>query len=192
MVVIGGVIPPDDVPTLKEMGAAAVFLPGTVIAESALDLLAKLRPTRTARHRAGARSTYRHWSRASATGSAPRCRGRSRWSSPRARTTGPRRASCSTELGVHRTRPAATRVGISGVPGVGKSTFIEALGTQADRRRPPGRRARGRPVVGAHRRLRARRQDPDGAAVRRPGRLHPALAGRRHPRRRRPGHRRRR
>jgi methylmalonyl-CoA mutase len=43
MVVIGGVIPPDDVPTLREMGAAAVFLPGTVIAESALDLLAALR-----------------------------------------------------------------------------------------------------------------------------------------------------
>jgi methylmalonyl-CoA mutase len=43
MVVIGGVIPPDDVPTLKEMGAAAVFLPGTVIADSALDLLARLR-----------------------------------------------------------------------------------------------------------------------------------------------------
>ncbi|WP_081794991.1 methylmalonyl-CoA mutase [Nocardioides sp. URHA0020] len=43
MVVIGGVIPPDDVPTLREMGAASVFLPGTVIAESALDLLAKLR-----------------------------------------------------------------------------------------------------------------------------------------------------
>jgi methylmalonyl-CoA mutase len=42
MVVIGGVIPPDDVRTLKEMGAAAVFLPGTVIAESALDLLGKL------------------------------------------------------------------------------------------------------------------------------------------------------
>jgi methylmalonyl-CoA mutase len=42
MVVIGGVIPPDDVETLREMGAAAVFLPGTVIAESALDLLAKL------------------------------------------------------------------------------------------------------------------------------------------------------
>ncbi len=42
MVVIGGVIPPDDVPTLKEMGAAAVFLPGTVIAESALELLEDL------------------------------------------------------------------------------------------------------------------------------------------------------
>ena len=43
MVVIGGVIPPDDVPTRREMGAAEVFLPGTVIAQSALSLLAKLR-----------------------------------------------------------------------------------------------------------------------------------------------------
>ena len=42
MVVVGGVIPPDDVPRLREMGAAAVFLPGNVIAESALDLLARL------------------------------------------------------------------------------------------------------------------------------------------------------
>ncbi len=42
MVVIGGVIPPDDVQTLKDMGAAAVFLPGTVIADSALGLLDQL------------------------------------------------------------------------------------------------------------------------------------------------------
>jgi methylmalonyl-CoA mutase len=42
MVVVGGVIPPDDVPTLLEMGAAAVFPPGTVIADSALTLLEKL------------------------------------------------------------------------------------------------------------------------------------------------------
>ena len=42
MVVVGGVVPPDDVPRLVEMGAAAVFLPGTVIAESALDLLDRL------------------------------------------------------------------------------------------------------------------------------------------------------
>src|SRR4029079_12812041 len=42
MVVVGGVIPPDDVPTLKEMGAAAVFPPGTVIADAAVDLLGKL------------------------------------------------------------------------------------------------------------------------------------------------------
>ena len=39
MIVIGGVIPPDDVPTLLEMGAAAVFPPGTVIADAAVDLL---------------------------------------------------------------------------------------------------------------------------------------------------------
>ena len=43
MVVVGGVIPPDDVASLKEMGAAEVFLPGTVIADSALSLLDKLR-----------------------------------------------------------------------------------------------------------------------------------------------------
>ncbi len=43
LVVVGGVIPPGDVPALQEMGAAAVFLPGTVIARSALDLLAELR-----------------------------------------------------------------------------------------------------------------------------------------------------
>jgi methylmalonyl-CoA mutase len=42
MVVVGGVIPPADVPTLHEMGAAAVFGPGTVIAEAAVDLLATL------------------------------------------------------------------------------------------------------------------------------------------------------
>ena len=37
--IVGGVIPPDDVPRLKEMGAAAVFGPGTVIAEAAVELL---------------------------------------------------------------------------------------------------------------------------------------------------------
>ncbi len=42
MIVVGGVIPPDDVPRLKEMGAAEVFLPGTVVADAALDLLRKL------------------------------------------------------------------------------------------------------------------------------------------------------
>jgi methylmalonyl-CoA mutase len=42
LVVVGGVIPPDDVPTLKEMGAAAVYQPGTVIAEAAQDLLRTL------------------------------------------------------------------------------------------------------------------------------------------------------
>ena len=39
MVVAGGVIPPQDVPKLMEMGAAAVFPPGTVIPEAAQQLL---------------------------------------------------------------------------------------------------------------------------------------------------------
>ena len=42
MIVAGGVIPPQDVPTLLEEGAAAVFGPGTVISEAAVDLLHKL------------------------------------------------------------------------------------------------------------------------------------------------------
>ena len=42
VIVVGGVIPPDDVPTLREMGATAVYPPGTVIADSALELLEKL------------------------------------------------------------------------------------------------------------------------------------------------------
>ncbi|MFZ3566465.1 methylmalonyl-CoA mutase [Streptomyces sp. BH097] len=45
MVVVGGVIPPADVPTLKEMGAAAVFPPGTVIPDAAYDLVARLAGT---------------------------------------------------------------------------------------------------------------------------------------------------
>jgi methylmalonyl-CoA mutase len=42
MLVVGGVIPPEDVQTLKEMGAAAVFLPGTIIPDAALSLLDQL------------------------------------------------------------------------------------------------------------------------------------------------------
>lgn len=42
MIVVGGVIPPQDVPTLLEMGAAAVFPPGTVIPDAAHDLVSRL------------------------------------------------------------------------------------------------------------------------------------------------------
>ncbi|MCO8308704.1 methylmalonyl-CoA mutase family protein, partial [Streptomyces sp. RKCA744] len=41
-IVVGGVIPPQDVQTLHEAGAAAVFLPGTVIPDAAHDLVEKL------------------------------------------------------------------------------------------------------------------------------------------------------
>ena len=140
MVVIGGVIPPDDVPTLREMGAAAVFLPGTVIAESALDLLARLREQldhrvtldrrrsrdwTDARRRRPDRGHPRRAARRGLAGDhaggvvearAPR-------GGPRAADR-PRRGR---RVGV---RSSAVRVGISGVPGVGKSTFIESLGTR--------------------------------------------------------------
>ena len=38
-ITVGGVIPPDDVPALLEMGAVAVYPPGTVIPDAALELL---------------------------------------------------------------------------------------------------------------------------------------------------------
>ncbi len=47
-IIIGGVIPPADIKTLEDMGAARIFLPGTVIAKSALDLLDMLRARRNA------------------------------------------------------------------------------------------------------------------------------------------------
>ena len=42
MIVVGGVIPPTDVDKLKAAGAAEIFLPGTVVAEAAENLLQKL------------------------------------------------------------------------------------------------------------------------------------------------------
>jgi methylmalonyl-CoA mutase len=42
MVVVGGVIPPGDFQALYDGGASAIFPPGTVIAEAAIDLLEKL------------------------------------------------------------------------------------------------------------------------------------------------------
>ncbi len=42
MIVVGGVIPPQDYPALTEAGAKAIFGPGTPIAEAAIDVLKKL------------------------------------------------------------------------------------------------------------------------------------------------------
>jgi methylmalonyl-CoA mutase len=42
MIVVGGVIPPQDFDALYECGAAAIFPPGTVIADAVTDLLGKL------------------------------------------------------------------------------------------------------------------------------------------------------
>jgi methylmalonyl-CoA mutase len=45
MIVVGGVIPPQDYDALYEAGATAIFPPGTVISEAAGDLLVKLNKT---------------------------------------------------------------------------------------------------------------------------------------------------
>jgi methylmalonyl-CoA mutase len=42
MIVVGGVIPPQDYPALYGSGAAAVFGPGTVVAEAAASLVRAL------------------------------------------------------------------------------------------------------------------------------------------------------
>ncbi len=42
MIVVGGVIPPSDVQILIDMGAAAVYPPGSIIADTAIDLIEKL------------------------------------------------------------------------------------------------------------------------------------------------------
>ncbi len=42
MIVVGGVVPPQDYGELERAGADAIFPPGTVIAEAAEDLIKKL------------------------------------------------------------------------------------------------------------------------------------------------------
>lgn len=42
VIVVGGVIPPEDVPVLRQMGARAIFPPGAIIAKTALEMLEKL------------------------------------------------------------------------------------------------------------------------------------------------------
>jgi methylmalonyl-CoA mutase len=42
MIVVGGVVPPQDYDALHKAGAAAIFPPGTVIAEAAVELIGKL------------------------------------------------------------------------------------------------------------------------------------------------------
>jgi methylmalonyl-CoA mutase len=46
MIVVGGVIPPQDFAALYDAGVAAIFPPGTVVAEAALDVLGKLSESR--------------------------------------------------------------------------------------------------------------------------------------------------
>ena len=42
LVVVGGVIPPEDIPTLRDEGVAAIFTPGTVVPLAAIEVLDRL------------------------------------------------------------------------------------------------------------------------------------------------------
>ena len=42
LIVVGGVIPPQDYPALLEAGASAIFGPGTVISEAAIGVIDKI------------------------------------------------------------------------------------------------------------------------------------------------------
>ena len=42
MIVVGGIIPPQDVAALREAGAAAIFPPGTPVTDAARDVLEAL------------------------------------------------------------------------------------------------------------------------------------------------------
>ena len=87
---------------------------------------------------------------------------------------GRRRRSCPRSPPRSRRTPGKAQVvGLTGSPGVGKSTTTNELVRALRAGRPPGRRARRRPVQPVHRRRDPRRPDPDAGAHHRPGRLHP-------------------
>ena len=157
-------IPPQDYDFLHDAGVAADLRSRhqhpDAAAPRSLDARSATSPPRLTPR--AEPSSSRAAGRSTATGA--RSRGRSRSSSRPAPTTAPRPTRCSTSCCP---RPGgAVRVGITGAPGAGKSTFIEALGLHLVDARPPGRGARGRPVEHAQRRLDPRRQDAHGAARR--------------------------
>ena len=106
---------------------------------------------------------------------APRWRGRSRWSNCAGPIIGPRRGACSTPDAPHGTRRAGRHHRRAGRRQVDHHRRARHA---ADRRGPQGRGAGRRSELDPHRRLDPRRQDPHGAARRRPERLHPPLARR--------------
>ncbi len=73
---------------------------------------------------------------------------------------------------------AARRVGVTGVPGVGKSTFVDELGMRLVARGPPRRCPRHRSVEQPDGWFHPRRQDADGEVVRRAARVHSPFAER--------------
>ena len=132
MIVVGGVIPSQDFEELRAAGADAIYPPGTVIADAAVELLARSRPAWAGPARpwltpAPTRPEVDRGSSGCGTAPAPDlARAITLVESSRAD-----HRELAQELLVRAAPHAgkATRIGISGVPGVGKSTFIDAFGT---------------------------------------------------------------
>ena len=134
----GGIIPDDDVPALKAAGVAAVFGPGTTIAEVA-DVPPGERPTARVAWRR--RRPDRH-AAARAASSRDAALAGDRRSLARLLTAVENRTPVA-EAALRRLYPTAGRahlVGITGPPGSGKSTLVSALIARG----PPRRAARWR------------------------------------------------
>ena len=120
LIVVGGVVPPQDHEALRAAGASAIFPPGTVIADAAAELLDELRPpsVNVDDHEAGVLAADR-----TALGRAITL----------VESTRPDHQEAAKELldpSAARVPAAAHRIGVTGVPGAGKSTFIDALGSE--------------------------------------------------------------
>ena len=128
----------------EEMGAAAVFPPGTVIAEAALDLLEKL--SAAARALTAWPTTSTQLVEGVRAGSGPRSPGRSRWSSPVAAD----HRAAARELLTELTRPRRRRLRPGRHlrrPRGGQVDLHRDPRHPADRPGPAGRRPRRGPVV---------------------------------------------
>ena len=127
LIVVGGVIPPQDHPALLRSGAADVFGPGTVIGEAALKLIRKLSEQTSEVSKSSEVESmadkYFTGVRSGDVSVLARVLTLIESSNPRQQALA---ESLLSRLWPHTGK--SIRVGITGVPGVGKSTFIEALG----------------------------------------------------------------
>ena len=121
MIVVGGVIPAQDFEALRAAGADAIYPPGTVISRAAIDLVddaaraARVTAVDVADLAAGVRAGSRqHVARAITLLESTRPDHRER--------------AAELLISLADATGGAVRVGISGVPGAGKSTFINAMG----------------------------------------------------------------
>lgn len=168
MIVVGGVIPPQDVPTLLEMGAAAVFPPGTVIPDAAYDWCSGWPPTSgTPRDRCRHLCEGRTRREAGAGGTRHHARRVDQAPTPGHGTgVADRAAAAQREGATDRHQRCAGR---------GQVDVHRRVRHAAHLARVPGRGARGGSVVEPDRWVDPRRQDAHGAAGRRPGGVRTAL-----------------